>query len=182
LLKIERNFKTDFVDLSDSPSINEQMKIFFDLHQKRWTAKGFSGAFADRKVANFHLDIARRFSKKGWLGLFMLRLSDVPAAALYGFRYNSKFYYYLSGFDPKFFEYSVGSLLTSFAIERSIKEGFVEFDFTRGGEEYKNHWNTMTRWNYRAVLTQPGVIPSIKHRIYEGFWQYGTSLQHILHI
>ncbi len=43
-----------------------------------------------------------------WLRLFVLRLDGVPVAALYGFLYQRVFYFYQSGYDPRYSKHSVG--------------------------------------------------------------------------
>ena len=106
---LKRDFTVRFCDYSEPTLYADGMKIFFKLHQKRWASKGFPGAFADEKFRSFHLEIAKIFSESGWLGLFIITLSGEPAAVSYGFKYKRKYYYYLSGFDPKFSRYSVGN-------------------------------------------------------------------------
>jgi CelD/BcsL family acetyltransferase involved in cellulose biosynthesis len=178
--RLERNFKVEFTFYSGSQSAIQGINEFFELHQKRWRSRGFTGIFAEQKIRNFHLDIAKSFSQKGWLGLFSLKLSGNPVAALYGFKYRSKFYYYLSGFDPRYSRYSVGNLLMSFVIGECIQEGFAEFDFLRGAEEYKDRWNTMTRWNYQAILTRRGSLAKVQNWLYREYWRQGNRLKYLL--
>jgi len=90
--KTERNFKVKLVDYSDVPSCAEGMQLLFKLHQKRWKSKGLPGAFADTNFRDFHLEIAKIFAQRRQLGLFLLKLSDEPAAAIYGFKDQAKFY------------------------------------------------------------------------------------------
>lgn len=182
LRRLEEDFNVEFTDCSESSNLNQEMNIFFDLHQKRWQSQGCSGVFLNQKVRHFHLDVAKSFSQKDQLGLFILKLSGVPAAALYGFRYNGKYYAYLSGFDPRFFSYSVGSLLFSYAIDNCIKNGFLEFDFMRGAEEYKDRWNTTVHWNQQAILTKPGKFANLKHRLYSEYWNQGRKVKYHLRI
>jgi len=99
---------------------------------------------------------------------------------LYGFKYMSKYYAYLSGFDPKYFPYSVGSLLFSYTIAECIKEGVLEFDFMRGGEEYKDRWNTMTKWNHQAVLIREGFLANIENWLYNEYRHQGNRLKYLL--
>lgn len=180
LRRLEEDFKVEFVNYSGVSWSEEEMNRFFELHQKRWESKRFSGVFAGQRVRNFHLAVAKSFSQKGWLGLFLLRLSGVPAAALYGFKYMSKYYAYLSGFDPKYFSYSVGNLLFFRAIAECIKEGICEFDFMRGAEDYKDRWNTTARWNYQAVIAREGTLASVQHWLYNEYWRQGNRLKYFL--
>jgi CelD/BcsL family acetyltransferase involved in cellulose biosynthesis len=178
LKRLERKFEVDFVDYSGAQFYVEGMNLFLELHQKRWEQKGFPAV--SQRYRNFHFDIAQSFSKRGWLGLSLLRLSGKPVAALYGFKYREKFYYYLSGFDPRYSRYSVGNLMISGAIEQSIQEGLVEFDFMRGAEEYKDRWNTLARWNHEAILTRKGVRANIENWLYKEYWRQGNLLKYFL--
>jgi CelD/BcsL family acetyltransferase involved in cellulose biosynthesis len=178
--RLEEDYQVDFLDYSASQCVSDGMKTFFDLHQKRWNVAGLPGFFAEQESRSFHLDVARSFSQKGWLGLFLLVLSGETVAAQYGFKYMGKFYSYLSGFDPEYSEYSVGSLLTAYTMRNCIECGLVEFDFMRGAEEYKNHWNAKRRWNSQAILTRNGKLASLKHQIYREYWRQGNRLKHRL--
>lgn len=180
LRRIDNNFKVDFVDYSGIQSFFEGMNMFFGLHQRRWESRGFTGIFADQRFRNFHVDIARSFSQKGWLGLFLLKLSGKPASAIYGFEYMSKYYAYLSGFDPKYSTYAVGSLLFLHVIDKCIQEELVEFDFMRGAESYKDRWNTMTRWNRQVVLTRKGILIKLENWLYKQYWCQGKRLKYFL--
>lgn len=177
LRRLEERFKVEFTSVQ---SYAEEMNMFFELHQRRWMSKGFTGAFANQKARSFHLDIAKSFSQKGWLGLFMLKLSDKPAAALYGFKYRSKFYYYLSGFDPRYSRYSIANLLISHVIGKCIEEGLAEFDFMRGAETYKDRWNTNARQNFKAIIAHRGFLTSVQNWLYQEYWHQGNRLKYFL--
>jgi CelD/BcsL family acetyltransferase involved in cellulose biosynthesis len=180
LRRLDRSFKVEFAEYSEAQSFNEGMNCFFRLHQKRWESKGFSGVFDHQKIRDFHLDIAKSFSQKGWLGLFLLNLSNDPAASLYGFKYQSKFYYYLSGFDPRYRKYSVGNLLISHIISKCIQGRLREFDFMRGAETYKDRWNSTARWNHQAVLTRKGLLANFENWLYKQYWHQGNRLKYLL--
>jgi CelD/BcsL family acetyltransferase involved in cellulose biosynthesis len=159
--KLRRDFKVSYQIHCESESVNHNLKIFIDLHQKRWRAQKQSGVFADRTFRNFHIDVAKSFAKKGWLALFFLLLDDEPVAATYCFRYASKLYGYLSGHDPQYSEYGVGNLLLLHMIKNSIEEGLFEVDFMRGDEPYKKRWNARVRKNIQARIMSRGIMPSL---------------------
>lgn len=167
--RLEQDFQVDFLDCSTGQSVVEGMNIFFDLHQKRWNTARLPGFFASQETRNFHLDIARSFSQKGWLRLFLLKLSGKTVSAYYGFKYRGKFYSKMSGFDPKYSHYSVGSLLTAYVMRNCIENGLTEFDFMRGADEYKYHWNALTRWNYKVVLIKNGFWAKSENWLYNTY-------------
>jgi CelD/BcsL family acetyltransferase involved in cellulose biosynthesis len=135
-------------------SVRENMEIFIALHQKGWTARGFSGAFETRQSLfhDFHIDIAEKFAEKDWLGLYFLTASDEPVASQYTFEYGDKMYYYLAGLDPRYASYSVGNLIIKSLLETCISKGLKEYDMLRGDEPYKYQWTKNYRRNFEIRL------------------------------
>ena len=66
---------------------------------------------------------------------------------LLGFEYKGVIYSGLSGFDPDFYKYSVGNLVTEYMIENCIQKGIEEFDFMKGSEPNKFKWDVKYRRN-----------------------------------
>ncbi|MDO8885892.1 GNAT family N-acetyltransferase [Candidatus Oleimmundimicrobium sp.] len=151
--RLFKQYKVDSYNLNDrADDITFGMNLFFDLHQKRWQKKKLPGLFWNKRYRDFHSDIAALFHKKGWLALYFLKLDDEMAASLYGFKYNNCFYYYLSGFDPRWERFSVGTFIVSEAIRDSITKKLSCFDFLRGTEEYKLKWGAASHSNMRFLL------------------------------
>jgi CelD/BcsL family acetyltransferase involved in cellulose biosynthesis len=179
---LQKSFELQVSDCSGVESFSEGMESLFRLHQRRWTARGLSGAFASPRFRSFHLDVAESFAKKDWLGLFLLKLSGNPAAALYGFKYNSKYYLYLTGFSPKYAKYGVGNVLIASVIRECIDDGLVEFDFMRGDESYKIRWSSTIRWNRQAIITEPNSLSRMRYWILRKYWNRGKELKSLLNI
>ena len=159
LRRIKKHHKVELKRYDEGGfSVKEGMKVFFELHEKRWALKGLPGAFKSEKAfLNFHMDIAQLFADKGWLGLYFLMANDEPIAAQYNFEYYRKMYYYLGGFNPQFSNYSVGNLLTMFVLDRCIRRGFKEYDMMRGNEQYKLFWTNTCRRNFEVRLVPNGL-------------------------
>jgi CelD/BcsL family acetyltransferase involved in cellulose biosynthesis len=75
-------------------------------------------------------------AQQGWLRIFVLYTDERPRAFLIGQLYKRTFYCQHAGFEPDFARYSVGSLLTSWALERLADAGAEEVDLGEGGEEH----------------------------------------------
>jgi CelD/BcsL family acetyltransferase involved in cellulose biosynthesis len=118
----------------------QNLQILFELHDRCWKSRGGSDAFHTRELISFHEEFSRIALDRGWLRLFVLRVDGKPAAAVYGFLRNGKFYFYQSGFDPGFRNSSVGMVALALTIRRAIEEKAIEFDFLHGNEEYKFRW------------------------------------------
>jgi len=158
LKRLQQSFSVEFKNYKDFGfSVDEAMRLFVKLHEMRWKERGLPGAFVKEGSAfkDFHLSVAKCLAENGWLGLYFLTLNDEPVSALYGFEYGQKLYYYLSGFDPKYSSYSIGSVSILFLIEECIKRSFREFDMMRGAHAYKNQWTNTYRRNFEIRLAQP---------------------------
>ena len=163
--RTKRDYKIDFNICSDINAVDDGMKIFFELHQKRWQLRKQPGAFSDKRFRDFHLDVARSFAERGWLALNFLTLNDEPVAAGYAFKYARKLFCYLSGFDPQYSKYEVGNLRHIYLIKYCIENGLEEYDFLRGGELYKNRWNISTRRNLQVRAIKRKFVPIVYDRI-----------------
>ena len=129
---------------------------FVTLHNKRMQERrgGYDGLHTSELVA-FHEELTPLALAKGWLRLFILTLNGENAAALYGFMYGNKFYFYQSGFDPRFSANSVGLVTMGLAIEAAIENGAHEFDLLHGDEKYKSLWAKQQRNLVRVELCPP---------------------------
>jgi CelD/BcsL family acetyltransferase involved in cellulose biosynthesis len=156
-------FHVNFINYKEMGSIENAMKAFFALHQRRQTSEGREGYFSSRNNEQFHVEIAKKFAEKDYLALFFLTFNDVPVSSVYCYEYNNKLYAYLCGFDPEYAEYRPGYLVFKKAIEYGINKGLKEFDFMRGSEEYKTRWKATVRNNYEYRVLKN----NIKTKLYE---------------
>ena len=128
-------------------SVEDSMKIFFDLHQKRWKPKHIPGVFNTQEVRDFYIDVAKLFADNGWLALYFLTTNDEPIATQYCFEYKQKMYYALGGFNPDYSQYSLGNLILAKVIEKCVEKKIKEYDLLKGGEPYKFDWTAKYRRN-----------------------------------
>lgn len=145
LRQLHKAFSVRFERTTEEGQRAEAMAALMDLHYKRWREREPSEAFATPDFRAFHEEISRRALERGWLRLFILKLEDKPAAALYGFRRGRTFYFFQSGFDPAYAKHSIGLVTMGLAIESAIEEGVGEYDLLHGNESYKSLWARETR-------------------------------------
>lgn len=162
-----RDFEYQIGPLS-AEEIQEGMTALFTLHAARWRRRRLPGVLTGVKRQKFHRAVAAAFMKKGWLRLYALRLNGEIQAILYCFSYRGKGYYYLGGFEPALSKYSLGTVLTAYAIRDSIESGLTEFDFLRGKEPYKARWTRESRMNYRILLRKKALRSRMAERIIHG--------------
>lgn len=121
------------------------LQTLITLHNRRWEKRGGSTAFATPALRTFHDEFTRQALEAGWLRLFVLRIGDRSAAAMYCLAYNDRFYFYQGAFDEHFSQYSVGLVMMGLSIRTAIQEGALEFDMLYGDETYKSLWASEAR-------------------------------------
>jgi hypothetical protein len=144
------------------------------LHNLRRSSLNGSEAFNTQALCSFHDELSRIALQKNWLRLYTLWLDGRPAASLYGFYYKRIFYFYQSGFDPAFKEFSVGLVIMGLAIRSAIDEGAIEYDFLHGAEPYKFLWTKRVRHLGRLELYPPGLEGKIWKSVRE--WNDGMRV------
>jgi CelD/BcsL family acetyltransferase involved in cellulose biosynthesis len=110
------------------------MYDFLALHRKSKVGKS---RFMDDRMEAFFREMGAAMAAAGWAALWLLRLDDRPAAALFCFEYAGTVGLYNSGFDPDLRAASPGVVLIARTIEDAIARGFRRYDFLRGDEPYK---------------------------------------------
>jgi CelD/BcsL family acetyltransferase involved in cellulose biosynthesis len=151
LRKLETQHDLRFERVSSEERRRELLPVLFELHRLRWSERGGSDGLEGSGIREFHEELTRLALERGWLRLFVLWLGGSPAATRYGFRYGRLFYFYQSGFDPRYRKLSVGLVAMGLAIKSAIEEGAAEFDLLHGEEAYKFHWAKKTRRLGRVV-------------------------------
>jgi CelD/BcsL family acetyltransferase involved in cellulose biosynthesis len=135
----------------------QNLQILFELHTRCWEDRGGSDGLHTNELISFHEEFSRIALERGWLRLFVLRVDGKPAAAVYGFLRNGKFYFYQSGFEPAFRSSSVGLVALAMTIRHAIAEKASEFDFLHGNEEYKFRWARDSR-DLKCVEVYPQTL------------------------
>jgi len=164
--RLEEKYKVEFKKQNEIDSLQQDMKTFFYLHQRRWQSKGREGSFvADPKFQDFLLDVSECFAEKRWLNLYFLTANNEPISAALCFEYSKTLYYYHPGFDPAYSKYGVGNLLIMHLLQDSIQKGIEKFDFLKGDESYKRDWTPLSRNNLEVRYVRNRLLPILYDRI-----------------
>lgn len=131
-------------------NFSELFRALIQLHRARWNMRGEPGVLDT--TWQFHMDVAAQLFTRGLLRLCAWRVNGRIIGALHGFLSRRRFYYYISGFDPAFAQFSPGNVLVAHAITEAIREGATEFDFLRGAEAYKYRWGAIDQPLFRRQL------------------------------
>lgn len=145
--------RIEYVRATRPAEIDATFESLVTLHQQRWSMRSSGGVFANERTLQFHRELVQVASERGWISLDLLQLDGRPIAAIYGFVYQSVYYFYLPGFDPAAFpKASPGLLLLSHRIEQAICDGAQVVDLLQGVQAYKLECSTGLRrsvtWRY----------------------------------
>ena len=75
-------------------------------------------------------------ARQGWLRIYVMYVEESPVAFLIGQHYQQTFYCQHAGYRSDFARYSVGSLLTAWALESLAAAGVEQVDLGEGGQEH----------------------------------------------
>jgi CelD/BcsL family acetyltransferase involved in cellulose biosynthesis len=135
LKRLHEEAEVKFLALEDPGEIAEQLDAFLKMFRESRRDKA---AFMNSQMESFFRSMIQALSEEGVLRLFILRLSDSPAAAALCFDYRDTVYLYNSGYDPRFSSLSVGLLCKILSVKHSIEIGRKKYDFLKGAEPYKS--------------------------------------------
>jgi CelD/BcsL family acetyltransferase involved in cellulose biosynthesis len=151
--------------------------IFPTMVRLSVSSKGIASPFLNPEYLSFHREACEHLSRDSLARVYMLHFRDEPAAFLYGFTYDNKFYAFQTGYDSGLDAFSPGDIIFQMAYEHLIGEQVEEFDYLRGGEEYKNQFGDMRRrtettlifrytgLGYGSQWIRSNVVAPARHRV-----------------
>lgn len=122
---------------------------FFKLHRKRAQQRGIKSSVEGREFYEHHSTLLQNSANTR---LFALKLEGRILAVIYGFEYAGRFSYYQVAHDPEFGDLSPGKVILFQVIKHYSDNGFTEFNFLQGDEEYKALWTSDKRALFRLRL------------------------------
>ena len=134
--------------------VSELHAALFDLHQRRWSAVGQSGAFLRTpRLVRFYERFAASALRRGWLRVFGLNVDGRWRAVQYGYAYHGTFYALQEGYDPDL--PGVGNLLRNLVFKACIAEGLARYDFLADCTEHKRLWRAEPRYGHDLFIGRP---------------------------
>ncbi len=117
------------------------------LNRLRIRSKGGLPSLDRDDLFAFLGDVCARFRRRGWLRLQALQVAGNAIALSLNFAFGGKVYGYLSGFDRTWTRHGIGTVLMRDVVRSAVAEGYREYEFLRGSEDYKQRWT----WRQRRV-------------------------------
>lgn len=134
----------------------QMLDKLMELHQDKWNAKGYPGAFRDERFRAFfkEISVAAYSDKRLWIK------QAVDARGVCAVRmllmYNGRYYDYMSGYDENSpstkYRPGIGLLLN--LIEDSFKQPIKSIELLRGDEGYKSDFTQLAMKNWKITIPE----------------------------
>lgn len=145
----EKDGRIGIVEAANTDQALGYFDELVDLHQKEWANRGRAGAFSNKYLLRFHMDlIASRFNF-GEIQVLKCFTPEATIGVLYNFIYDGKVYFYQSGFNyPPGNIYRPGLVSHYYAIRHNAEKGKSVYDFMAGDASYKSSLATESQPMY----------------------------------
>ncbi|MDQ3799953.1 MAG: GNAT family N-acetyltransferase, partial [Acidobacteriota bacterium] len=140
LKQLEKMPGFEFRSVTSPEEAAEAFERFYRLHEKRWLKDGGSELSGHPRLVSFQRDLVAALAEAGLLRFDELWVEGECRSSVYGLDDGRAFYYYNSGYDLEWANYSVGLVLIGLSIKSAIGRGCTLYDFLRGDETYKFDW------------------------------------------
>jgi CelD/BcsL family acetyltransferase involved in cellulose biosynthesis len=133
----------EFEVIESAQDVQRALSRFLELHRMRAGA-GRGVAHPDRFASpvsrRFLFAICERLAHQGAVKLFALKIGGETVAIRIGFVLEDALYLYYSGFDPKWWGYSVMTTTTAEAIKYAIGRGLSTVNLSPTRDVAKTRW------------------------------------------
>lgn len=140
LKQLEKMPGFEYRSVTSAPETPEAFERFFALHEKRWKNSGGSELCGHPRLYTFQSELIKALSQTGLLRFEEIWVEGKCRSSVYGLDDGRAFYYYNSGYDLDWANYSVGLVLIGLSVKNAIERGNLVYDFLRGDETYKFDW------------------------------------------
>lgn len=148
-LKLDIRFVAS--DMLNQQIINDMTMI----ETNSWKFDAGSAKMQKKHDKSFYQDFLMSFARNNWLNIWIGYLNDKPVAYLINFDFGGKIWFYNGAYDHSAEHYSIGSILTHYAVKDAFIRNKKEYDFLRGEEAYKSHWASRSRETFQIVFYKP---------------------------
>lgn len=126
-------------EASDLDSAFNFLDSLSKLHERRWTAKGKAGSFADPLFRAFHTRLVRDTFAQGGIQLIRVQAGAHDVGYLYSFVHRGHVSFYQSGFDCALLgaKRKPGMVTHYLSVLHNARLGNAIYDFLAGAAQYK---------------------------------------------
>ncbi len=129
------------------------------LHTTYWNSKGEPGSFSSPFFCEFHRALVGVGAASGFTRLTRVSAGPLVVGYIYNLAWRDRIYYYNSGLNygalPKHDRPGLAALHAT--IDQALAEGWSQFDFLAGAQEYKRRLSTDARRLHWVDIRRRGV-------------------------
>ncbi|MCL5280981.1 MAG: GNAT family N-acetyltransferase, partial [Planctomycetes bacterium] len=127
-------------------------------------------------------DLLGQLAQEGWLRSYVLFLDGTPCAFQHGAVYRGSYFLEQIGFDPKWKEFNVGTVLFLRALEDLCQDrnGTKIIDFGFGEADYKRCYGDNCWTDVQFYLFAPRVRPILANLVFSGTRGLSAGLARVL--
>ena len=134
----------------DKERLETDIKDFFRLMAQDPAKESFLTPLMRQQIAS----TIRCAFDHGCLQLAFLEIGEERASTYMSFDYLNRLWVYNSGVNRQLNEYSPGWVLLGYLLRWANENGYTEFDFMRGDEEYKYRFGATDRTVERVIISR----------------------------
>lgn len=150
------NFEFKICDTIEQ--VETYLPAMYEQHIARFCHIARSNKFIDPVQREFVRAMTERLLPSGIPVFTVALFNDKPVAVQYGFHYAGKFTGYLLTYDESESKNSPGRLMIKLIMTEMIRRGISEFDFGRGGDEYKMRFTNCVRQNQIVTVYSDRIL------------------------
>ena len=154
--------KLKFAVIETSEDFKRVLEVMIAQKEIRYKLSGAKNIFYDKSVRNFYSNLFTLFNKGFGVHLSALMLDDEILATHLGICHQDQFYYLMPTYNhaDKWRKFSLGRIHLEKLVDWAISNGIKKFDFTIGGESYKNIWcdEEMAIYRHLKIRSFRGII------------------------
>jgi len=140
LKKLQAENGFEFRSIDSPNELMPAFERFLILHEQRWQTSGGSELSGHPKLIDFQRSVISSMANDGILRFDELWFDGECRGSIYGFDNGSTFYFYNTGYDVRFPQFSIGLVLLGLSIQNACQRGIATYDLLRGDEAYKSDW------------------------------------------
>jgi CelD/BcsL family acetyltransferase involved in cellulose biosynthesis len=167
--------------ISDKAEIEQGMERFFKLHSMRAETTDMfvhPDKFKNTPNRNFILEVFTKLAEQNIARIFEARVEGQIVACRICFVLGRTVYVYYSGYDPKWREYNVGTLMMSKIIQWAIDNNFKDINLSAGKDRSKMQWRPTEHIFQGGVRIRPGLRGNLVSRFYTTLNTLKSRRQH----
>jgi CelD/BcsL family acetyltransferase involved in cellulose biosynthesis len=158
--------------------IDSFLEAASDVSAKTYQQALGSGLGKDERTQ----DLLQQVAEEGWLRSYVLFLDGTPCAFQHGAAYRGSYFLEQIGFNPKWKDFNVGTVLFLKALEDLCRDrnGTRTIDFGFGEADYKRSYGDRCWNDVRFYLFAPRVRPILANLVFSGTTGLSAGLTCVL--